>query len=61
MKRNQPGNSVAELLAANNGNFIANPLVGVEVIGHSSIILLDNDLGGLLDGLGTDATGDHFT
>ena len=52
------GNLVAEALGGNDGNLIADALVGLEVEGQAGVVTLNDDLGGLLDGLGTDAT--HF-
>lgn len=51
-------NLVAETLGSNDGNLIADALVGLEVEGETRVVSLNDDLGGLLDGLGTDAT--HF-
>jgi hypothetical protein len=50
------GNLVAEALGGNDGNLIADALVGLEVQGELGVVSLNDDLGGLLDGLGTDAT-----
>ena len=52
------GNLVPEPLGRDNGNLIANPLVGLEVQRQLGVVTLNDDLGGLLDGLGSDAT--HF-
>ena len=49
---------VAQTLASNDGNLIADALVGLEVEGELGVVSLNDDLGGLLDGLGTNAT--HF-
>ena len=49
---------VAKTLRCNDGNFIADSLVGLEVEGQLGIVSLNDDLGGLLDGLGTNATHD---
>ena len=49
---------VAQALGGNDGNLIANPLVGLEVEGELGVVPLNDDLGGLLDSLGTNAT--HF-
>lgn len=49
---------VAQALGGNDGNLIADPLVGLEVQGKLGVVPLNDDLGGLLDGLGTNAT--HF-
>ena len=52
------GDLVPEPLGCNDGNLIANPLVGLEVQRQLGVVTLNDDLGGLLDGLGSDAT--HF-
>jgi hypothetical protein len=52
------GNLVAEALGGDDGNLIADALVGLEVEGELGVVSLNDDLGGLLDGLGADAT--HF-
>jgi hypothetical protein len=49
---------VAEALGCNDGNLIANSLVGLEVEGQLGVVSLNDDLGGLLNGLGTNATHD---
>lgn len=49
---------VAEALGGNNGDLIADALVGLEVQGELGVVPLNDDLGGLLDSLGTNAT--HF-
>ena len=46
-------NLVAEALRSDDSDLIANALVGLEVEGKSGIVPLDDDLGGLLDGLAT--------
>lgn len=51
-----PGNLVAQGLGRNDGHLLADALVGVEVHGQSSVVLLDDNLGGLLDSLRTNAT-----
>lgn len=43
---------IAELLAGNNGNCLTLVLVGTEVAAQAHVILLDDDLGCLLHGLG---------
>lgn len=50
------GNLVAEALGGDDGNLIADTLVGLKVKGQARVVSLNDDLGGLLDGLGTDAT-----
>lgn len=42
---------VAEALRRNYGDFIAKALVGLEVQRELGVVTLDDDLGGLLDGL----------
>lgn len=49
---------VAETLGGNDGNLIAYSLVGLEVESQLGVVSLDDDLGGLLDSLGTNATHD---
>lgn len=51
-------NLVAEALGSNDSDLIADTLVGLEVQGELGVVTLNDDLGGLLDGLGTNAT--HF-
>jgi len=52
------GNLVAKTLRGNDGNFIADSLVCLEIEGQLGVVSLDDDLGGLLNGLGSDATHD---
>ena len=49
---------VAESLASDDRDFVAYPLVGLEVEGEFGVVSLDDDFGGLLDGLRANAT--HF-
>ena len=49
---------VAQTLGGDHGNFIADTLVGLEVESQLWVVSLDDDLGGLLHGLGADTT--HF-
>lgn len=42
---------VAKTLGGNNSDLIADALVGLEVESELGIVALDDDLGGLLDGL----------
>jgi hypothetical protein len=49
---------VAQTLGGNDGNLIADALVGLEVESQLGVVTLNDDLGGLLDSLGTNAT--HF-
>lgn len=55
-----PSNFISELFATNDGNLVANALVGVEVMGDLSVVLLNDDPGSLLDRLGTNATHSEF-
>jgi hypothetical protein len=52
---NNPSNLVAETLRGNDCNLIADSLVGLEIEGQLGVVSLNDDLGGLLDGLGTNA------
>jgi len=54
----EAGDLVAKALGGNDGNFIANTLVGLEVERELWVVPLNDDLGGLLDSLRSDAT--HF-
>jgi hypothetical protein len=47
---------VAEALGGDDGNLIADALVRLEVEGELGVVPLNDDLGGLLHGLGTNAT-----
>jgi hypothetical protein len=47
---------VPQSLACDHSNFIANSLVGLEVEGEFWVVSLDDDLGGLLDSLRSNAT-----
>lgn len=47
---------VAESLASDDRDFVAYPLVGLEVECEFGVVSLDDDFGGLLDGLCTNAT-----
>lgn len=49
---------VAQALAGNHSDLITDALVGLEVKGELWVVTLNDDLGGLLHGLGADAT--HF-
>ena len=49
---------VAKTLGGNNGDLIADALVGLEVESQLGVVALNDDLSGALHGLGTDAT--HF-
>ena len=42
---------VTKTLGCNDGNFIADTLVGFEVQGQFGVVAFDDDFGGLLDGL----------
>lgn len=52
----EAGHLVAEALRLQDGHLLEHLLVGVEVEGHPRIVLLDDLSGGLLHGLGADAT-----
>ena len=52
------GNLLSEPLGGNGGDLITDPLVGLEVQRQLGVVTLNDDLGGLLDGLCADAT--HF-
>lgn len=54
-RANSPCDLVAELLAGNNGNLLAHALVGVEVVAQARVVLLNDDPGSLLHGLGANA------
>ena len=47
---------VPQTLASNDGNFIANTLVGLEVQSQLGIVTFDYDFGGFLDSLRANAT-----
>ena len=49
---------VAQALAGDNGDLIADLLVDLEVQGELAVVALNNDLGGPLDGLRANATHD---
>jgi hypothetical protein len=49
---------VAQTLRGNDGDLIADSLVGFEIEGQLGVVSLDDDLSGLLDGLSTNATHD---
>lgn len=51
-----PCDFVAERLAGDDGDLLAQPLVGVEVIAQTGVVLLNDDPGGLLYRLGPDST-----
>lgn len=60
---NSPCNLVTELLAGNNGDLLAHALVGVEIVAQARVVLLNDDPGRLLHGLGADAAlrvGQHW-
>jgi hypothetical protein len=50
------GDLVPERLGGNKSHLLDDSLVDIEVQGQLGVVLLDDDLGGLLHGLGTDAT-----
>jgi hypothetical protein len=47
------GDLVAKTLRGNDGDFIADALVGLEVECELGVVALDDDFGGLLNGLAT--------
>lgn len=49
-------NLVAKTLGADQSNLIADALVGLEVEGELRVVTLNDDLGGLLDGLGANCS-----
>jgi len=49
---------VTEGLGGNEGDFLNDPLVGVEIEGELGVVLLDDDTSCLLDSFGSDATHD---
>lgn len=51
-----PGDLVTQGLCGDDGNFLAYPLVGMEIQRQSSIVLLDDDSGGFFDSLRPDTT-----
>jgi hypothetical protein len=51
-----PGNLVAQALAGDDGNLLGNALVGVKVQRQAGVVLLDDEAGSLLHGLGAHAT-----
>lgn len=54
-----PGNFVAQRLGGDDGHLLADALVGVEVQPQTGVVLLNDDLGGLLDGLCPNTTLKH--
>jgi hypothetical protein len=52
------GDLVPEPLGSDDSDLVTDPLVGLEVERELGVVTLDDDLGGLLDGLCADAT--HF-
>jgi hypothetical protein len=54
--RHLPGDLVSELLARDDGDLLADALVGVKVQSETSVVLFDEGLGRLLDGLGSNAS-----
>lgn len=51
-----PSDFVTQRLGGDDCDFLADPLIGMEIHGETSVVLLNNDLGGLLDSLCPDAT-----
>lgn len=52
----ESGNLVPQRLGGDESHFFDDALVDVEVEGELGVVLLNDDPGGLLDGLGADAT-----
>ncbi len=52
----ESGNLVPQRLGGDESHFLDDTLVGVEVQGELGVVLLNDDPGGLLNGLGADAT-----
>jgi len=52
----ETSNLVAKTLRGDDGDLGGDLLVGLEVQGQARVVLLDEDLGGSLDSLGSDAT-----
>ena len=52
----ESGNLIPQRLGGDESHFLDDALVGVEVQGELRVVLLNDDPGGLLDGLGADAT-----
>jgi hypothetical protein len=55
---NMPSYLVAETLRGNDCNLIADSLVGLKIESQLGVVSLNDNLSGLLDGLGTNATHD---
>lgn len=55
LRLDSPCDLIAKLLAGNNGDFLAHPLVGVEVIAQARVVLLNDDPGRFLYGFGANA------
>lgn len=53
---NLPSNLVSQGFGWDDGDFFADPLVDMEIQSQTSVVFLDDDLSGLLDGLGTYTT-----
>jgi len=51
-----PADLVAKTLGGDDGDFIADPLVGLEVERKLGVVPLNDDLGGLLDSLRSNTT-----
>lgn len=49
-------NLVSKTLGSDDSDLITDTLVGLEVEGEAGVVSLDDDLGGLLDGLSSDST-----
>lgn len=55
-RSDSPGDLVAELLAGDDGDLLAHPLVGMEVAAQPGVVFLDDDPGGLFHRLGPDSS-----
>jgi len=55
---NKSGDLIPQWLGGDKGHFFDDPLVGVEVQRQLGVVLLDDDPGGLLDGLGSNSAHD---
>lgn len=54
--KDSPGDLVTELLAGDDGDLLAHPLVCVEVAAQPGVVFLDDDPSGLLHRLGPDSS-----
>jgi len=51
-----PGNLVAQTLGGDDGDFVANPLVGVEIQRQFGVVFFNDDARRLFDGFRTNTT-----